>query len=104
MSHRIVHMCVDIEGLLRKGPDALHGLMRDPETGRTLSTGEAFSALVGEVRQGRRVLPLGPLCEGFSYETGCPGHAVEPATSDEAAEALGHRSAEEVAARYEAET
>lgn len=24
--------------------------------------------------EGKKVLPIGDPCEGFSYETGCPGH------------------------------
>lgn len=24
--------------------------------------------------QGKKVLPFGDPCDGFSYETGCPGH------------------------------
>ena len=28
-------------------------------------------------RQGKRVIPIGEPCEGFSYETGCPGHVIE---------------------------
>lgn len=27
--------------------------------------------------EGKRVIPIGDPCEGFSYETGCPGHPAE---------------------------
>ena len=29
-------------------------------------------------RDGLKVLPFGKPCEGFSYQTGCPGHPKEP--------------------------
>lgn len=27
--------------------------------------------------EGKKVIPIGPPCDGFSYQTGCPGHKVE---------------------------
>lgn len=27
--------------------------------------------------EGKKVIPIGKACEGFSYETGCPGHLIE---------------------------
>lgn len=27
--------------------------------------------------EGKRVIPFGEKCEGFNYETGCPGHEEE---------------------------
>ena len=27
--------------------------------------------------EGKKVIPIGDACEGFSYETGCPSHPVE---------------------------
>jgi hypothetical protein len=29
-----------------------------------------------KLAQGKRVLPMGQACDGFSYLTGCPGHPV----------------------------
>lgn len=29
------------------------------------------------LEDGKRVLPIGEPCEGFSYKTGCPGHEVK---------------------------
>lgn len=28
--------------------------------------------------EGKRVIPIGDPCEGFSYLTGCPGHEEKP--------------------------
>jgi len=30
--------------------------------------------------EGKKVLPLSDECEGFSYETGCPGHPIKEET------------------------
>jgi hypothetical protein len=51
---------------------------------------EAIEWLYDELAKGRRVLPMGPPCEGFSYETGCPGHL----TFEGAGEAVGLQGAQ----------
>ena len=71
---KTIHVCLDLEGaLLNWGPRQTRGLMRD-SNGRTLSHREVREWLVGQLALGRRVVPYGPICEGFSYQTGCPGH------------------------------
>lgn len=47
------------------------------EQGRTLSWDEAQSYLFDCLAKGWKVIPLtSNPCEGFSYQTGCPGHEV----------------------------
>jgi hypothetical protein len=70
---RLVHCSLDIEGALGWPKRKLRGLIRDP-LGRLLDEGEARAYLLGHLAAGRRVLPFGPKCDGFSFHTGCPGH------------------------------
>lgn len=70
---RTVHLCVDIRGLMRRPKKDLKNWFRKPD-GRYATADEAWDYLADELAQGRRVLPYGAACEGFSYETGCPGH------------------------------
>lgn len=75
-----IHMCLDIRGALRWGKTRLRGLFTD-DTGRPLSAEEAQEHLYDCLAKGWRVLPLtGTPCNGFSYETGCPGHPVDTPT------------------------
>lgn len=84
---RIVHCCLDVQG-------ALKGLMRGRgkrgtwfvhEDGRHCTREEEIDILLGELAAGRKVIPFvkvgGQPCEGFSYETGCPGHETEDANA-----------------------
>jgi hypothetical protein len=69
---RIVHLCVNIRGLLLRPDRDLRGWIKD-DSGRVVGPGEARMLLMDELAKGRKVLPTGP-CEGFSYDAGCPGH------------------------------
>jgi len=40
-----------------------------------ISVEECKSIFRQYVREGKRLIPIGE-CEGFSYETGCPGHEI----------------------------
>lgn len=75
----IYHCCVDVSGALKSNRRLLAKMFRD-ETGRRLSADEAHEALCEHLRQGHEVIPVGKPCEGFSYITGCPGHADKPLT------------------------
>jgi hypothetical protein len=37
-------------------------------------TRELRQMLTDELAKGHKVLPIGKPCEGWSWETGCPGH------------------------------
>ena len=71
----IMHMCIDIRGMLRWNKRQLAKAIRDDATGRWLSADAAREWLLDRIAEGKRVLPLGAECEGFSYQTGCPSHA-----------------------------
>lgn len=50
----------------------------DDDDGRTLTPTEVKMEFLQALSEGKKVIPAGPICEGFSYETGCPGHETEP--------------------------
>ena len=68
-----IHCCVSIRGALKWPKRKLRGMLVD-ESGRKLTADEVREWLFDQLALGRRVLPMGAPCEGFSYETGCPGH------------------------------
>jgi len=71
---KTVHICLDIRGFLKSHmlSGEFDGMFRDDD-GRKLTADEAKDMLLDQLVLGRKVLPYGQ-CEGFSYETGCPGH------------------------------
>ena len=66
-------MCMDIEGALRN--KSFGGFTNDD--GTPCSKKDVKKFLQEQLSLGRRVIPLGK-CEGFDYQTGCPGHIAEP--------------------------
>jgi hypothetical protein len=68
-------MSANIEGMLRnyKGR-SMKGLI-DDENGKEMSDAEARKFLAEAKAKGWRVIPCGD-CEGFDYQTGCPGHPI----------------------------
>jgi len=79
MSSKTVHLCVNIDGLLRR--HNLKGWVTDDE-GRELSSAKARAWLLEQKAMGRRVLPMAAECEGFDYQTGCPGHRKPELSGD----------------------
>lgn len=75
-SSRTVHMCVNIEGVLRWPDSKLRNLFMD-DNGFRRPGREVRDWLRLQLAHGKRVLPIGKPCEGWSYQTGCPGH-TEP--------------------------
>lgn len=72
------HMSLDVAGALTNWRlnDFRHMLI-DKKTGRHLTPREVKRTLAAELALGHRMLPLtNEPCEGFSDETGCPGHAI----------------------------
>lgn len=37
---------------------------------------ELKKAFMDELAKGHEVIPMGKVCDGFDYKTGCPGHDV----------------------------
>ena len=66
------HMCVDIEGVMKWPNKELSKLFS--EDGQRKPGKYVRDWLKLQLLQGKKVLPMGDLCEGFSYVTGCPGH------------------------------
>jgi hypothetical protein len=79
---RTIHVCVDIEGVLRCSDKQLSKLFIEDD-GSHRPGRYVRDWLRMQLAQGKRVLPAGKPCEGFSYQTGCPGH---PVVSEEVAE------------------
>ena len=76
MSTKTIHMCIDIAGCLRRiseGDKSLACAFTD-EDGRPMITTVLLAQLQSLLDDGKRVMPMGEPCEGFSDETGCPGH------------------------------
>jgi hypothetical protein len=76
---RTVHCCVSVEGLLTWDGHSLRRLIGSitDEDGKPVADVRGIrEALTSELAKGHKMLPIGKPCEGFSYETGCPGHDV----------------------------
>lgn len=68
------HFCMSVEGPLRNWSKVEWKRMAKHEgiTGEQLK--DRFFKWHSE---GKKVIPLGDPCEGFSYETGCPGNEMK---------------------------
>ena len=77
---RHLHLCLDIRG-------AISGtgwkFISSPD-GRKVKKAEAVEWLMDRLAEGKRVLPIGE-CDGFSLQTGCPGHEETEAADATAA-------------------
>lgn len=73
MGSSTTHLCVNIDGLLRRR--ITKGLITRDD-GSECSGREGRAWLLEQKALGRRVLPFGDPCDGFDYQTGCPGHPV----------------------------
>lgn len=72
MGNKIVHMVIDIRGVLGWPNKKLAGLFT--EGGKPLTAQQAREYLLDKLSEGYRVLPMGKECEGFDKVNGCPGH------------------------------
>lgn len=70
------HMCVDIQGVLRRKDSELRNLFME-EDGTKRPAKMVRDWLKLQLAYGKRVLPIGEKCEGWSDITGCPGHKIE---------------------------
>ena len=60
-----------------KLPRCSHGHLLDvfcADDGHVLSLREAKAELLDHLAQGHRLYPCSSECEGFDWQTGCPGH------------------------------
>lgn len=65
------HLCQSVEGALKNwGVREWKSIARE----NGLSIAECQSVFRQYLREGIRVIPIGDECEGFNYQTGCPGH------------------------------
>lgn len=71
---RHVHMCCDISGVLKRSGKFLHNMFSD--NGKRKPGKVVRAWLESQLAEGKRVLPMGK-CEGFDYQTGCPGHEIK---------------------------
>ena len=74
-----IHMCIDVRGVLRNfKAREWRRCCTDPKTGQVMTPDEVKDYFLDCLAKGYRVVPMGEKCEGFSYETGCPGHPAPP--------------------------
>lgn len=85
---KTIHMCVDIQGSLNRSDRELRGMYR-ADDGSTPSAREIREWLKLQLAQGKRVLPMDKPCEGWSDQTGCPGHVIEDKAADATAITTG---------------
>ena len=70
---KLYHMSLDLRGALHNWSDReFRGLLKHND-GRTMTVREAKDALLDEIAKGHKLIPCTP-CDGFDYQTGCPGH------------------------------
>lgn len=75
---RRIHVCQSVEGALMHWDfNQWHAVAKDNK----MSVNEVKRWFLQCVREGKKVIPLHEECEGFSYETGCPGHDTTPTRS-----------------------
>ena len=71
-------MCVDIAGALSYyGKKSMRGLIKE-DNGAEWTDKMVRDYFKKCLSEGKKVLPMSDsACEGFSYQTGCPGHEVK---------------------------
>ena len=74
---KIYHVSLDIMSACEWPKSRLRKLLVNTATGRMLTSDEARRVLLQHLSEGRKFLPTGD-CEGFDYQTGCPGHEELP--------------------------
>jgi hypothetical protein len=75
MKRSIVHLSLNIAGALLNAKDLKGCISVD---GKPLMTVREIKQFLSyQLSLGRRVLPMSDECEGFDYQTGCPGHEYD---------------------------
>lgn len=70
-----IHTSIDVRGVLAWKDRELKGMFN--RDGRKLSGPECREVLLDCLQDGILRISMGPRCEGFSEQTGCPGHKVK---------------------------
>lgn len=72
-----LHLCQSVSGALRNWTKDIWDSVgaQNNMTGNQMK--EKFRIMEFE---GKKVIPFGKACDGFSYETGCPGHEKQEKT------------------------
>ncbi len=73
MAKSTLHVCQSVSRALKNWKKKTWEAMGRDNDMTAAQIKERFRILEFE---GIKVLPIGKECEGFSYETGCPGHPV----------------------------
>jgi len=68
-----IHLCQDIEGAILNWSAKTWCAVGKYNN---MTAREVKRMFIQYLREGKKVLPISGECEGFSYETGCPGHDV----------------------------
>lgn len=66
-----IHFCQSVDGAIKNWSTSQWA---DIAEANNITISAAKDAFIQYVREGKRVIPLGEPCEGFSYENGCQGH------------------------------
>ena len=78
------HMRIDVRGVLTNwNPRDWRGCVTT-RAGRTLTTAEVHEGFLDALAAGKRYVPLGEPCEGWTDEEGCPGHPLPDEERDAA--------------------
>ncbi len=71
------HLRLSLEGsILNFNPSDWVNCVTD-DSGKTLTPDEVKRYFVTSLGEGKKYLPFGQPCEGWSFQTGCPGHPQE---------------------------
>ena len=73
------HICQSVEGALRNWRKSDWAAIAKSNG---LSPQEVENHFWDLHSKGIKVIPIGEPCEGFSYQTGCPGHEVQDAIQE----------------------
>lgn len=71
---RTIHLCQSVSGALKHWDNSTWKAVAKDNNITVECLKERFRIMEFE---GKKVIPLHEECEGFSYETGCPGHEVK---------------------------
>jgi hypothetical protein len=81
MGRQIKHVSMNIAGALRNfGKRSMAGLITE-DNGAEWTDKMVRDYLAECLAKGWRVIPCGD-CEGFDYQTGCPGHPIIEDTNE----------------------